>query len=120
MPNNKRKILLVVGDRLNNFATHKNVITISELEILIDNHKDETIYEIHIGQGINEERLKALFLKIQYLYLSDSFQFVNSNSYKKSSNHLTHKHKSENIMISEPNNISADIYECYLMLEDNC
>jgi len=114
---------IVVGDRLMDFANNKNVITISNLDELIrtnltnpENYK----YNIHIGQGICEKTLKKLHEFILNAGLAETFQISIPKQYHKSSPCLTHKHKTKNIMISEPIQTENREYECLLMLEEYC
>lgn len=115
--------LCVVGDLMKDFSSHKNVITISELEKLIKSNPsdfDTEKYDIQVGQGICENRLKNLHSHISKSGLSDLFQINIPKLYKKSGRCLTHKNKDKNIMISEPIQVDNNAYESLLMLEDDC
>jgi hypothetical protein len=52
--------------------------------------------------------------------LSNYFKINIPKSYRKSTSRLTHKHKEQNVMISEPIFKGKDEYECLLMLDDYC
>jgi hypothetical protein len=116
--------LYVVGDKFKNFSENPKVISISALEILVNsiNEKIETSeqYLIYVGQGISTERLKILDAKIAQANIENIIQLKTPEYYEKADSNLTHKHKIENIMISDPMRQDADHYISVLMLDDNC
>ncbi len=115
------KKLCVVGDRLKDFANNRNVVTISDLETLVESEiSNKCKYIIEIGQGLCVRRIKKLYQHILDSGWSDIFQINIPDRYRKSTRCLTHKHKEKNIMVSEPIKYKNDEYECLLMLDDCC
>jgi len=117
------KKLWVVGDKLKEFSRHESVITISELEKIITCNKtchQASRYIIYLGQGVAIQRIKNLTNHVKADGLTHLFEIQIPNSFCKSSSQLTHKIKSKNIMISEPEKINNDQYQCLLFLEDEC
>lgn len=120
--NKQVKKVVVIGDKLNDFSSHKNAIRMSDLENLVSSSlatQPEKKYAIYLGQGVNEERLKNLHAYIVRTGLTDTFQLHFPSSYQKSDGCLTHKKKSQNIMISEPT-LNGETYESHLVLDDDC
>lgn len=112
--------ICVVGDKFENFAGNENIITISNLEdILSKDNLANNKYELAVGQGVNQEKLLKLIDMIEGKKLNNNIA-INRNK-RKSSTFLTHKRKSENIMISDPtHDMKTHIYEAYLMVDDDC
>lgn len=113
----------VVGDKLKSFISNNNVIGISQLESMVDSSKSlDSVpgYEIYVGQGVCEMQMKKLQEKVLNKKLESIYKIVMPEFYKKSTRSQTHKHKNENIMISEPVKLSVSQYKCHLMLNDNC
>jgi len=116
--------LYVVGDKFKNFSENPKVISISALELLVNsfeqNTKTDEEYLIYVGQGINADRLENINAKISKMKIENIIQLKTPGHYEKANSALTHKHKIENIMISDPVRQDADHYLSILMLDDNC
>lgn len=71
--------LWVVGNRLKEFSNNKNIISLSELELLINSNllnSHTTQYVINYVQGVNELRLQILNLSFLCKFQSD-IKFLN-------------------------------------------
>lgn len=119
------KNLLIVSDKFKNFASNKDVITLSDLYDLIN--AENLIYSkrqkttLILGQGINNENIERLLASI---IQSKNSQYFDTNllrsNHKKASKKLTHKHSTENILISEPNRKSELEFTSHLLIDEQC
>lgn len=101
--------LYLVGDHFEGFAKHKkNVLPISQFLESLDALPNMAEVKIILGQGINQEQSLRL-AKIPYLNLAQRP--------KPAALPLTHRHKSENVMISEPQRLDPSLYTSELLLE---
>ena len=110
--------LFVVGDKFKCFITNNNVIGISQLEDMIKDGDCKDLSsgcEIYVGQGVCEIQMRKISEEVRRKKLQDVFKIAIPEYYKKSTKCLTHKHRNENIMISEPARISDFKYKCFLV-----
>ncbi len=114
--------LFVVGDKFKCFITNNSIIGISQLEEMIKGDLNTAFDKCHIyvGQGVCEIHIKKINDYVKKMKLHNKFKIIFPDFYQKSSKCLTHKHRNENIMISEPIEVAEFIYKCNLMLNDNC
>ncbi len=119
------KILLVVSDKFHNFATHKDVITKTELYRLL--HADDTIFstaqKIHLipGQGFSDEDIANILILAKISKNAHLFDFsLWVNLPRRAPKRHTHKHKRENILISDPKQISKDQFNMQILIDENC
>jgi hypothetical protein len=114
--------LFVVGDKFKCFITNSNIIGISQLEKIIKGELSASFDKCHVyvGQGVCEIHIKKIHDYVKRMKLNKKYKIIFPDYYHKSSKFLTHKHRNENIMISEPIQIGGSIYKCNLMLNDNC
>ena len=119
------KKLLIVSDRFHNFAIHKNVITEGELyHLLKDNNPiNQTKDKVTLipGQGLNEKSIKKI-LELSNLPKNKVFFDTSlwNNLPSRAKRRLTHKHKPENILISEPKRASKNTFIMNLLIDENC
>lgn len=113
-----KKIIYVIGNKFSDFAKLENVFIYSEIVKKIKNHDADTknVFFV-IGQGINQEErlnLERLTKKYETGFILNAYQKAAPNS-------LTHKRKSENIIISDPLIlIQNKLYRSYMLIDDNC
>jgi hypothetical protein len=119
------KALLVVSDKFESFATRKDVITISALYNLLNanNISFTTLTKTRLipGQGFSKKTLNEVLHMSKNSRNSNRFDF--SMWYKipiRASKALTHKHKDENILISDPQQSSFDTFSMNVLIDDQC
>jgi hypothetical protein len=117
------KNLLVVSDKFNKFASNKNIITKSDLYDLLK--ADSLIYTksqkitLIPGQGFSDRDIqdtKALFNRSKN---SRYFDFSLWNCIpSRASKELTHKHNTENILISKPKRTTSNEFTSHLLIDE--
>jgi len=121
--NNELNKIFVVGDKFKCFMTNENIVGVSRLQAMVNDKAIDPALdpcEIYIGQGVCEIQMKKIFNAIKENNLDEKIKLILPHYYHKSSRSLTHKHRNENIMISEPVQIAHSVYRCNLMLNDSC
>lgn len=117
--------LLVVSDKFSNFAIRKDIITISTLHNLLAENsifltKEKKITFIP-GQGLNKETINFALEKMKKHRNFINFDLtVWSIASEKASSAITHKHKEENILISDPLIVSKNEFLMDILIDDNC
>lgn len=119
------KALLVVSDKFENFATRKDVITISTLYNLLNTDSlsftSSTKIRLIPGQGFSTEIIKDVLYIAKNSKNSDHFDFsMWFNIPARASKELTHKHKDENILISDPQQSSLDTFSMFVLIDEQC
>lgn len=119
----KNKKIIIVGDKFHEFANGKNVLTISQLEILtlIPSKIIDCTHEIIIGQGINEDfaekLLKSNNIVNEKIKLYSLKEIVNSKK-----NCYSHKKVDHNILISSAHKVmdKENTYQLSLHVDERC
>jgi hypothetical protein len=119
------KTLLIVSDKFHDFATRKDVITISELYNLLSSNNVSIPYSKKIllipGQGFSEKQIEDILRLSSTTKNIASFDFsLWRNIPKRASTQLTHKQKKENILVSEPKRQSESIFNMNVLIDENC
>jgi hypothetical protein len=119
-----KRFVLVVGDKFVPFTTGKDAITLSHLSSLLNEPSNLLPAHSQIvlvpGQGLSDSDVENV-LKHSVSSLSHRFNFdLWYNIPKRASSLQSHKHKPENTLISEPTQISEDVYELQLLIDDDC
>lgn len=119
------QIFLIVSDKFHNFATREDVITKSELYNLLDSESvifpKKNIISLIPGQGFSEEDINNILKKSRTSKNSSHFDFsLWNNIPKRASKELTHKHNTENILISEPKRLTEDEFIMDVLIDENC
>lgn len=112
-------VVYIVGDTFNTFSKLENVFTVSEVLHTINNVESLFLRQAIcvLGQGVSKKEREQLE---QYSRNNKIGFIVNANQLP-ASNQLTHKHKTENIMVTEPMTvISNKLYRAYLSTDDDC
>jgi len=119
------KALLVVSDKFEKFATRKDVITISTLYNLLnaDNISFSTPTKTHLipGQGFSKETVNKVLDMYKNNKNHKNFDFsMWLKIPPRASKALTHKHKDENILISDPQQSSCETFSMDILIDDQC
>lgn len=117
--------ILVVSDQFSNFAIRNDIVTISTLYNLLDTNSifapKESKITLIPGQGLSQETIKKTINIINKNKKHKNYDLSMFHGLpKKASPKLTHKHKEENILISEPQKISHDNFSMDLLIDDRC
>lgn len=110
----------VVGERFCAFIEHEEVTTVSELMRLARSFPQKLLnMTLSLGQGLSnaERRLLRRLLKMKKV------GGIVNDHISPADKCLTHKHKSENIMISDPVSMHVkgeQVYHSFLIVDDNC
>jgi hypothetical protein len=113
-----RKVIYVVGNKFENFSKHEGVFTFSDFVNLVCNNKNGVkCHLLVLGQGLTEEEkniLKAIVVHSDIGYIQEATKPLASRA-------ISHKHKIENIMISNPERVDYDdVFVSHLYLNDDC
>ncbi len=119
------KTLLIVSDKFHSFSNKNDVITISDLFNLLSS--DTVLFpapskiRLVAGQGLNEKQLQEIIKlstsnKNKVNFDSTLLHYVP----KRASKQLTHKHQTENILVSEPLQVNANEFSMDVLIDENC
>ncbi len=119
------RILLVVGDKFSAYVQGKDAITLSQLRgllslpILLLPGQGRTV--LVPGQGLSDIAVKQLLQEAAGSPNIAQFDFsLWHNLPERASGQLTHKHKPANVLVSTPRQVSADVFESQLMIDEDC
>jgi hypothetical protein len=121
----KNRVLLVVGDKFLQFAVGKDVITLSQLRSLLTLPQvvslDRGLLTAIPGQGLGDGDVKDILDLALTSPHRDHFDLsLWRNRPKRADRRLSHKHRPENTLISEPRRVAGDVFEMDLLLDENC
>lgn len=116
--------LLVVSDKFAKFATHKDVVTLSEFHANFIGPLDDCCQQRILlipGQGLCSDDIEALLRQVAESPLSNYFDMSlwHQRPHKIARIH-THKKFSKNTLISEPVRTGADVFEMELIIDEDC
>ena len=119
------KTLLIVSDKFRDFATRKDVITISDLYNLLSSENIIIPYPQKVflipGQGFSEQQVNGILALASTKKNIASFDFSLWRKIpKRASTQLTHKQKTENILVSEPTRQSESTFNMDVLIDENC
>lgn len=116
-----RQIKYIVTDKYQEFSSHDEIITISELiDTLSDMEKGITEDIIYIsGQGLSKSHCSMIRDLINNNKHNNKITFIESNKNIVDKKHV-HKHKPENVLISAPLKSDLDTFTSMLHIDDNC
>ena len=114
-----RNVTFVVGDEFRDFSVNDGVITISELHRQIDAgelpQEDSVLVP---GQGLSPEQAALVAVTPGAHRNAGAFAHWNLNRFAaKAQRDLTHKHKPENGLISEPRRVTRDLFEMDVLID---
>lgn len=116
-------VLHVVGERFTGFAQENpEVITLPELERMLQGDAPLGNVTIIVGQGIPDERLRQLRERIESLPPRAGVTLVeDARAQERAGARMTHKRQEHNIMISTPEPVvEGERYVSSLLLDDRC
>jgi hypothetical protein len=119
----KSKKIIVVGDKFHEFANGKNVLTISQFELLtlIPSKIIDCTHEIIVGQGINKDFADKLVrnnnIDNEKIKICSLKEIVNSKK-----NCYSHKKVDHNILISSAHKVlnKDNSYKVSLHIDERC
>ncbi|MDO3383097.1 AfsA-related hotdog domain-containing protein [Gilvimarinus algae] len=117
------RIMLVVGDKFASYAQGKDAITVSQLRGLLSFPAQflpgQGRIKLIPGQGMGDQCIAKLLGEATHSPNREHFDFSLWHQLpKRASQALTHKHREENRLISEPRQLSEDVYELHLMIDE--
>ncbi|WP_017396640.1 MULTISPECIES: AfsA-related hotdog domain-containing protein [Acinetobacter] len=119
----KSKKIIIVGDKFHEFANGKNVLTISQLELLtlIPSKIIDCTHEIVVGQGINkdfaEKLVQSNHIDNEKIKICSLKEIVNSKK-----NCYSHKKVDHNILIGSAHKVvdKDNTYNLSLHIDERC
>lgn len=118
------RILLVVGDKFANYVKGKDAVTLSQLRGLLSLSiplPNQGVTLLVPGQGLGDESVAELLKEAAASPNLAFFDFsLWHNLPKRAGRALSHKHHSANTLISEPRQLTADLFELHMMIDENC
>ncbi len=115
--------LIIIGNQFEKFSNNNGIITYDEFNLLIHAKNtftdEQKIYQIYLGQGLSDLQIDTINQNITQGGLENRF-FLTGPLYslRRSPNDILYKNKTENGIISEPENISDNLYRSYLLLSE--
>ncbi|WP_158240814.1 AfsA-related hotdog domain-containing protein [Telmatospirillum siberiense] len=120
----KRRPILVVGDKFREFSSEKAVLTLSQLQGLLDIPAGLALCEplfLIPGQGLGEKDIESVLARAQTSAHRDQFDFSLWHSLpKRAERALSHKHRAKNTLISAPRRIDASLFELDFLVDEDC
>lgn len=118
------RILLVVGDKFANYVKGKDAVTLSQLRGLLSLSiplPNQGVTLLVPGQGLGDESVAQLLKEAAASPNLAFFDFTLwHNLPKRATRALSHKHYSANTLISEPRQLSEDLFELHMMIDEDC
>jgi hypothetical protein len=116
------RVLHVVGDKFVTFANENpGVMTVSNLEKLLEKNEVHRPHALIVGQGVSLERLGLLEERIQCSAARSLVTIQEARIRDRCPSKYTHKHFNHNTIITLPfKDEAADLYRCHLVLDDDC
>jgi len=116
--------LYLVGDRIKSQIPHPRLLSMSELEVLIENGRAggtlSSVLRLRIGQGAAADRLREMKQRIDSYGLGNWIRMPGEHELERASGAYTHKRQPRNIMISEPQQGADAEYVATLLADDSC
>ncbi|HEX5751613.1 MAG TPA: AfsA-related hotdog domain-containing protein [Archangium sp.] len=115
-------MLHVVGDKFVTFSNENpGVMTVSNLEKLLEKNAVHRPHALIVGQGVSLERLGLLEERIQRSAARSLVTIQEARIRDRCPGKYTHKHFNYNTIITTPyKDEAADLYRCHLVLDDDC
>ena len=119
------KALLIVSDKFHNFAERKDVITKSELYHLLQTGDVvlPSTRKIRLipGQGFSQDSIDSILSLEKSAKNAGLFDFTLWHQLpQRASKQLTHKHKPENILISDPIRVNENTFDMSILIDEEC
>lgn len=120
----KNDVMVVVGDKFAAFAAGKNVITVSQLRGLltlpgsISLGRDKMV--LVAGQGLGDDVVSSVMTLAETSHHREHFDFRHWRKLpRRAGPEITHKHRQDNILVSEARQIDPDRYVMDLLINEN-
>ncbi len=119
------ELWLVVGDRFWQFAVDRKAITVSHLKALLNSTQSDELTTnrmmLTMGQGVSDEDAATLLAMARYAPHAERFGFDSWHQRPhRASCYVSHKLRTENILLSEACKLDENNYEMSLLLDDRC
>lgn len=119
------RVILVVGDKFARFATSKDVMTVSQLRSLLSLpaiiRLDAERMLILPGQGLGDNDMEMIQGLAKVSPHKENFDLALwLQRPRRAPGKLSHKHRPENTLISEPRCLSEDLFEMDLLIDEDC
>ncbi|CDG18386.1 AfsA-related hotdog domain-containing protein [Xenorhabdus doucetiae] len=111
--------IVVVGDRFAEFSENDNVFTFTQALKFLSSAKCENDYQVIFGQGLSKENIEEFKNSLCHGDTRKTLPPHQTHLLKETTRN-THKHKAENILISETIKIGESSYQCHLLIDDDC
>ncbi|OKO99466.1 AfsA-related hotdog domain-containing protein [Xenorhabdus eapokensis] len=111
--------IVVVGDRFTEFSENNNVLTFSQVLKFLSAAQCEDDYQVIFGQGLSKENIEE-FKNLLRHGDTDKTLLLNKIHLLRETTRNTHKHKVENVLISETIKTGVVSYQCHLLIDDGC
>lgn len=118
------RTLYLVGDRIKAQLPDPGLLSISELEVLIDTARvrgaPASTLCLRIGQGASAERLREARQRVDSYGLAEWIQIPSGDESERAPGVFTHKRQVHNIIISEPQQRTSVDYVATLLVDESC
>jgi hypothetical protein len=116
-----KKSIFVVGDKFKDFGQHEQVLTLNELTTLLQGNDQAKLNNVSLvaGQGISEadvQQIVALSANSNHSSTIDTSLLLRHPA--RAGMSTTHKRRFVNSIISTPRQLSSDIYEADLLVDE--
>jgi hypothetical protein len=116
--------LYLVGDRIKSRIPHPRLLSMSELEALIESGRADgtlsSVLRLRIGQGAAADRLREARRRIESYGLARWIEMPPEHEFERASGAYTHKWQPRNIIISEPQQGADAEYVATLLADEAC
>ena len=116
--------LIVVANKFVSFAVDKQVVTLSQLDTILNlsKHVLPGRFQIIPGQGVSDDDIAELIQKIEtHDPERDRWSISALHQHpKRADASLSHKHKRRNTLIAPPQLVDGDNYLIDLLIDENC
>ncbi|MET9882655.1 AfsA-related hotdog domain-containing protein [Streptomyces sp. NPDC006430] len=112
--------MFLVGDVFAEFAHHEGVFTVSQLARLIKNGtfpEGPGEVRVSLGQGVSLFDVQFVRDTLARRGLADRVVIDDQALHTRAGREIAHKHRLENVLISEPRPVGADWYEADLLVD---
>jgi hypothetical protein len=110
--------ILIVSDKFKSFCDHKNVwdysTALQQLTELVTQHA-----KIVLGQGISPTQRQRLAETLKFFQTQYDIELCDHVQHRVAKEKV-HKAKECNVMVTQPHSLNAQLYQAYLVVDENC
>jgi len=110
--------MIVVGDKLEEFADRPGVATVSALARILETDRNPP-REVLVGQGVSDSWMQLLERLARSRGLETEFVGADTLAHR-ASQQTSHKVKRENVLITDPVVVAEDRFASALVVDDGC